>query len=174
NTSYVQPASRYTPMIMLCVFYIINLGPLCADGARLRCGSELLGDLIFVCGDRGIYLGKRGWSGYGPRPRGRGIVDQCCLGPGCDLHHLEKYCAKAKDLSTTTTSSSTQAPTQFQALFQKKLVERLGVPGSPHRDAYRKSSKPSEHRPLTTPHRRTRMRGSTGYPSADPSSSTNS
>uniref|UniRef100_A0A3B3ZJW6 Insulin-like domain-containing protein n=1 Tax=Periophthalmus magnuspinnatus TaxID=409849 RepID=A0A3B3ZJW6_9GOBI len=131
------------------------------NATRLRCGSELLGDLIFVCGDRGIYLGKwkRGWSGYGPRPRGRGIVDQCCLGPGCDLHHLEKYCAKAKDLSTTTTSSSTQ---------------RLGVPGSPHRDAYRKSSKPSEHRPLTTPHRRTRMRGSTGYPSADPSSSTNS
>uniref|UniRef100_A0A3B3ZJC3 Insulin-like domain-containing protein n=1 Tax=Periophthalmus magnuspinnatus TaxID=409849 RepID=A0A3B3ZJC3_9GOBI len=140
----------------LCVLHCsISLGPLCADGARLRCGSELLGDLIFVCGDRGIYLGKwkRGWSGYGPRPRGRGIVDQCCLGPGCDLHHLEKYCAKAKDLSTTTTSSSTQAPTAVRTRGHTGLSHYvcMGV--------------------LLT---FSIMRGSTGYPSADPSSSTNS
>lgn len=32
--------------------------PLSTEAARLRCGSDLLSDLIFVCGDRGIYLGK--------------------------------------------------------------------------------------------------------------------
>lgn len=32
--------------------------PLSSEAARLRCGSDLLSDLIFVCGDRGIYVGK--------------------------------------------------------------------------------------------------------------------
>lgn len=32
--------------------------PLSCEAARRRCGSELLSDLIFVCGDRGIYVGK--------------------------------------------------------------------------------------------------------------------
>lgn len=29
-----------------------------ADAAKLRCGSDLLNDLLFVCGDRGVYLGE--------------------------------------------------------------------------------------------------------------------
>ncbi|KAK7883942.1 hypothetical protein WMY93_027065 [Mugilogobius chulae] len=171
----------------------LSLGPLLrTEGARLRCGSELLGDLLFVCGERGIYLGKlhkwkRGWSGYGPRPRSKGIVDQCCLGPGCDLQHLEKYCAKAKKPATTS-SSSTQRPSsqgpstqrastqestpeqQFAVLFQKKLMQRLGAPGSPQRNAYRKSSNPSEHRSLAVPRRRTQTRDSIGLTSVAPRS----
>lgn len=45
----------------LCALYCtMSVGgwPLTAEGAQLRCGSELLGDLIFVCGDRGVHLGK--------------------------------------------------------------------------------------------------------------------
>lgn len=31
---------------------------LSSDAARLRCGTDLISDLIFVCGDRGIHLGR--------------------------------------------------------------------------------------------------------------------
>ncbi|XP_015198034.2 insulin-like growth factor 3 isoform X2 [Lepisosteus oculatus] len=58
---------------------------------KSRCGRELLADLEFVCGDRGYYRGNA--QGYGRRLRGKGIVEQCCL-RGCDLQHLESYCAK--------------------------------------------------------------------------------
>uniref|UniRef100_A0A8C6THK9 Insulin-like domain-containing protein n=1 Tax=Neogobius melanostomus TaxID=47308 RepID=A0A8C6THK9_9GOBI len=123
--------------LWLCILHCsISLGPLGTEGAKLRCGSELIEALEFVCGDRGIYLGKRG---YGPRARGRGIVDQCCLGPGCDLHHLEKYCAKAKGPSSTTQEPTTVRP----------------------REAHRRSSLNSEHRSLLPTHRRTKVRGST-------------
>lgn len=45
------------------VFQVVCCGVLCcavslADGAKQRCGSDLLNDLLFVCGDRGIYFGK--------------------------------------------------------------------------------------------------------------------
>lgn len=47
--------------VRMCLFYstmcLAGL-PLSSEAARLRCGSDLLSDLIFVCGDRGIYLGK--------------------------------------------------------------------------------------------------------------------
>ncbi|KAF3696413.1 Insulin-like growth factor I [Channa argus] len=118
----------------VCVFYstVCLAGwPLGTDATRLRCGSDLLSDLIFVCGDRGIYLGKGKWSGYGARPRGKGIVDQCCRPAGCDLHHLEMYCAKPKSQQ------------QFEAVFQKRLLGHLGPPNSPKREAYRKKPTPS-------------------------------
>lgn len=47
--------------VRFCVFYCsmcLAGWPLFSEGARLRCGSELLSDLLFVCGDRGIYLGE--------------------------------------------------------------------------------------------------------------------
>ncbi|XP_055025213.1 insulin-like growth factor 3 [Misgurnus anguillicaudatus] len=66
------------------------------EGAKARCGRELVADLEFVCGDRGFYRGKPGIPrASGPRSRGRGIVEQCCV-RGCDLQHLESYCAKPK------------------------------------------------------------------------------
>ncbi|GLD45569.1 insulin-like growth factor I [Lates japonicus] len=85
--------------------------PLSSEAARLRCGSDLLSDLIFVCGDRGIYLGKGTWSGYGARPRGKGIVDQCCRPAGCELQHLEMYCAKPKNQQHTTAFPATTITT---------------------------------------------------------------
>lgn len=47
--------------VRMCMFYstmYLTGWPLSAEAARLRCGSDLLSDLIFVCGDRGIYLGE--------------------------------------------------------------------------------------------------------------------
>ncbi|XP_032421102.1 insulin-like growth factor I isoform X2 [Xiphophorus hellerii] len=139
--------------VRFCVFYCsmcLAGWPLFSEGARLRCGSELLSDLLFVCGDRGIYLGKGSWSGYGPRPRGKGIVDQCCKSSGCELYHLEMYCAKpkAKQLttrsptttSTTATHTTTAVLDMFEDVFRKRLLETLGAPNSPRREAYRKKT----------------------------------
>ncbi|XP_061697336.1 insulin-like growth factor 3 isoform X2 [Syngnathoides biaculeatus] len=148
------PSGRPLPLKVLCVFcstVCLLSGPPCSEGAKLRCGSELLNDLLFVCGDRGLYLGKGTWSGYGSRPRGKGIVDKCCRSNGCDLHHLEMYCAKAKKQQQTTAwpSTSTEPLTtrqtvvayQFQAVFQKRLLQHLGPPNSPKREAYRNKTK---------------------------------
>ncbi|XP_032375757.1 insulin-like growth factor 3 [Etheostoma spectabile] len=149
--------------VRLCVFYTTMClagWPRSSEAARLRCGTDLLSDLIFVCGDRGIYLGKGSWSGYGSRPRGKGIVDQCCRPSGCELQHLEMYCAKPKSqqqttaypTTTTTTTTAPQTTAQldtaqrFQAVFQKRLSEHLGAPDSPKRDAYRKKTQPSLRR----------------------------
>ncbi|XP_040908121.1 insulin-like growth factor I [Toxotes jaculatrix] len=145
--------------VQVCMFYsamCLAGWPLSSEAARLRCGSDLLSDLIFVCGDRGIYLGKGTWSGYGARPRGKGIVDQCCRPTGCELQHLEKYCAKPKSQqpitaypSTTTaahTTTQTDMTQQFQAVYHKKLLGHLGAPNSPKREAYRKKTQPSVQR----------------------------
>ncbi|KAI4824435.1 hypothetical protein KUCAC02_012946 [Chaenocephalus aceratus] len=91
--------------------------PLASEAGRLRCGSDLLKDLMFVCGDRGIYLGRGSWSGYGGRPRGKGIVEQCCRSPGCGLQYLETYCNKPKNQQPTTAppATSTAPPTTSTA-----------------------------------------------------------
>ncbi|XP_040010005.1 insulin-like growth factor 3 isoform X2 [Xiphias gladius] len=97
--SSARPRTLKVLCVQMCIFYsamCLAGWPLSSEAARLRCGSDLLSDLIFVCGDRGIYLGKGTWSGYGSRPRGKGIVDQCCQPAGCELQHLEMYCAKPK------------------------------------------------------------------------------
>lgn len=47
--------------VRICIFYstmCLSGWPLSSEAAKLRCGTDLLSDLIFVCGDRGIYLGK--------------------------------------------------------------------------------------------------------------------
>ncbi|XP_035500204.2 oleosin-B6 [Scophthalmus maximus] len=90
-------SARPQTLTVLCVQIMCLAGwPLSSEASRLRCGTDLLSDLIFVCGDRGIYFGKGSWSGYGGRPRGKGIADMCCRPAGCELQQLEKYCAKPK------------------------------------------------------------------------------
>ncbi|XP_053705394.1 insulin-like growth factor 3 isoform X1 [Synchiropus splendidus] len=117
--------------------------------AKPRCGSDLLEDLIFVCGDRGIYFGdfppagKGSWSGYGSRPRGRGIVDRCCLSPyGCELHHLEKYCGKPPSQTATAAPATTAAVVSAQQPFLKRLSEHVARSDSPKKEAYRKRTPP--------------------------------
>lgn len=64
-----------------------------------------------------LSTGKGTWSGYGARPRGKGIVDQCCRPAGCELQHLEMYCAKPKSQQHTTaypiTTTASQTTTQL-------------------------------------------------------------
>uniref|UniRef100_A0A8C6L818 Insulin-like domain-containing protein n=1 Tax=Nothobranchius furzeri TaxID=105023 RepID=A0A8C6L818_NOTFU len=158
--------------VRICVFYssmCLAAWPLSSEAARLRCGSELLSDLIFVCGDRGIYLGKGSWSGYGPRPRGKGIVDQCCKSSGCELQHLEMYCAKPK--KHLHTSASVSMPTgplltavlQFQVTFQKRLLENLGAPDSLKRESYREKAQPQKTKSSSS-RRRMAFPNATGRP----------
>ncbi|XP_054629736.1 insulin-like growth factor 3 [Dunckerocampus dactyliophorus] len=149
-------SGRLWTLKVLCVFYsttcLLNW-PLHSEAAKLRCGTDLLNDLLFVCGDRGIYFGKGTRSGYASRPRGKGIVDKCCRSNGCDLHHLEVYCAKPKKQQQTTawpststgpyTTKQTDVANQFRAVFHKRVLEHLGPPNSPKREAYRKKTKPS-------------------------------
>ncbi|XP_036388660.1 insulin-like growth factor 3 [Megalops cyprinoides] len=82
----------------VCVLYpvlcLVTL-PEKAETLKARCGRELVADLEFVCGDRGFYRGKVAGLRSGTRLKGKGIVEQCCL-RGCDLQHLEAYCAKPR------------------------------------------------------------------------------
>ncbi|XP_028265306.1 insulin-like growth factor 3 [Parambassis ranga] len=176
------PPSRPRTLKVLCVrmcmlYFTMCLAgwPQSSEAARPRCGSDLLSDLIFVCGDRGIYLGKGSWSGYRARPRGKGIVDQCCKSSGCELYHLEKYCAKPKNQNYTTASpTTTTAPhsttplVMFQAVFQKRLVEHLGTPNSPKREAYRKKTQSSLPRrnKLSSSRRRKNTQNTTSQPAS--------
>ncbi|KAK1801454.1 hypothetical protein P4O66_022715 [Electrophorus voltai] len=137
----------------VCVSYtllLVLLLPELGLVARPRCGVELIADLEFVCGDRGFYRGRaihtprlypdpvvhtltqrdcktadgRARNG-GSRSRGNGIVEQCCI-KGCDLQHLEQYCAKPS-------RGRRQAPAfplptreaQFQMLFLKQYQRFL-------------------------------------------------
>ena len=67
-----------------------------------------------------FFAGKGTWSGYGARPRGKGIVDQCCQPAGCELQHLEMYCAKPKSLQHTTaypaTTTASHTTTQLDTV----------------------------------------------------------
>ncbi|MCI4380477.1 hypothetical protein PGIGA_G00240430 [Pangasianodon gigas] len=95
----VTPALQVLCWRSVCVLYtllVCVLLPELAHSAKPRCGVELIADLQFVCGDRGFYRGHPGAvRSAGPRRRGKGIVEQCCV-KGCDLQHLEHYCAKPK------------------------------------------------------------------------------
>uniref|UniRef100_A0A8B9LG24 Insulin-like growth factor 3 n=1 Tax=Astyanax mexicanus TaxID=7994 RepID=A0A8B9LG24_ASTMX len=105
---------------VFCVLLYVAVLPDLGDAATQRCGTELISDLEFVCGDRGFYRGRGGGGRYGgPRSRGKGIVEQCCV-KGCNLQHLEQYCAKPK-------RGRRQAPTAQQItenLFRKVLLKR--------------------------------------------------
>ncbi|XP_054465882.1 insulin-like growth factor 3 [Anoplopoma fimbria] len=158
--------------VRVCMFYstmCLAGWPLSSEAARLRCGTDLLSDLMFVCGDRGIYLGKGTWSGYGSRPRGKGIVEKCCRPAGCELQLLEMYCAKPKSQQQTTaypttahhTTTQLHTTQQFQAVFQKRLSEHLGAPDSPKREAYRKKTQPPPRRKSKVSSSRRRIRTKT-------------
>ncbi|KAK2850812.1 hypothetical protein Q5P01_007088 [Channa striata] len=189
QTAATEGAVRSAVCVLL--HHVFGGWPLCTDAARLRCGSDLLSDLLFVCGDRGIYLGKGKWSGYGARPRGKGIVDQCCRPSGCDLHTLEMYCAKPKGPQPSTASPATSTTPgtttttgrhgvrgskahpnkgfqaqQFDTLFHKRLLEVLGPPNSPKREAYRKTTAPSPQkiRNVSSPRRRINTPDATSRP----------
>ncbi|XP_038579343.1 insulin-like growth factor I [Micropterus salmoides] len=176
-----KPQTLKVLCVRVCMFYCtMSLAgwPLSSEAARLRCGTDLLSDLIFVCGDRGIYVGKGTWSGYGARPRGKGIVDQCCRPSGCELQHLEMYCAKPKSQQHTTaqpatttaphttTQLDTQLAQQFKAVFQKRLLEHLGAPDSPKREAYRRKTQPSPRRKSKAPSSRRRITTTSRPPSS--------
>ncbi|XP_042348623.1 insulin-like growth factor 3 [Plectropomus leopardus] len=182
RSSCCPPATSHNLKVLcvrMCMLYstmCLAGWPLSSEAARLRCGSDLLSDLIFVCGDRGIHFGKGAWSGYGPRPRGKGIVDQCCRPAGCELQHLEMYCAKPKSQQQTTaypatttaphTTSQPDTAQQFEAVFQRRLSEHLGPPNSPRREAYRKKSQPSPRRKskVSSSRRRSKTRTTTSMP----------
>ncbi|KAK5863061.1 hypothetical protein PBY51_000119 [Eleginops maclovinus] len=186
---------------VLCVRMCICLAglPLASEAGRLRCGSDLLKDLMFVCGDRGIYLGRGTWSGYGGRPRGKGIVEQCCRSPGCGLQYLETYCAKPKSQQattappapTTTIPASTTAIPAPTTAIPATATEHLSTPqtdmaqqfqalfqrrisehlGAPDR-ATKKKTVPSSQRKSkgVSSHRRKKTRSSTSRPLTTPGS----
>ncbi|XP_075332113.1 insulin-like growth factor 3 isoform X2 [Odontesthes bonariensis] len=141
--------------------------PLSSEASKIRCGSELLSDLRLVCGDRGIHFGRP--TRYGARSRGKGIVDLCCKSSGCDLQHLEMYCAKAQSPERTTASPATTTPAtttapytttkqeMFQTVFEKRLLEHMGAPNSPKRKSYRKKTQPSASRKNKVSSSRRRM-----------------
>uniref|UniRef100_A0A673M0P8 Insulin-like domain-containing protein n=1 Tax=Sinocyclocheilus rhinocerous TaxID=307959 RepID=A0A673M0P8_9TELE len=59
-------------------------------------------------------LGKPGAARSGsPRSRGKGIVEQCCV-RGCDLQHLESYCAKPKKVRRDVPASLQQTLVRLQ------------------------------------------------------------
>ncbi|KAI5095410.1 insulin-like growth factor 3, partial [Silurus meridionalis] len=109
----------------VCVLYtllVCVLLPEITHSAKSRCGVELIADLQFVCGDRGFYRGHPGAArNAGARHRSRGIVEQCCI-KGCDLQHLEHYCAKPKRerRHTRHTASRLHTEDQFWLMFLRR------------------------------------------------------
>ncbi|XP_063065554.1 insulin-like growth factor 3 [Engraulis encrasicolus] len=103
------------------------------QAARWRCGAELVADLEFVCGDRGIYVGKplyisRGGGGVRRLSRGHGggIVEACCK-RGCALHYLESYCNKAKRTrrhAASDTAAQQTTEEMFRALWVKRYEQQ--------------------------------------------------
>ncbi|XP_026125001.1 insulin-like growth factor I isoform X1 [Carassius auratus] len=118
---FLKQVPSWRSVCVLCSLYCVLTLPDAGEAAKARCGRELVADLEFVCGDRGFYRGKPGAvrSG-GPRSRGKGIVEQCCV-RGCDLQHLESYCAKPKRLQRDVPASLQQTPEdQFWLVFQQR------------------------------------------------------
>ncbi|KAI1893146.1 hypothetical protein AGOR_G00140910 [Albula goreensis] len=98
--------------------------PYRAESVKARCGRELVADLEFVCGDRGFYRGKVAGGRGGPRLKGKGIVEQCCL-RGCDLQHLEAYCAKPRRSRRHVPSHAPPPSTEelFRVVFRKRILD---------------------------------------------------
>ncbi|KAJ8370191.1 hypothetical protein SKAU_G00102190 [Synaphobranchus kaupii] len=128
--SSLCPPARRCPLKVcwwrsVCVLYpvlcLVAL-PSRPEAVKARCGRELVADLEFVCGDRGFYRGKVSGGRNGARLRGRGIVEQCCL-RGCDLQHLEAYCAKP--LRSRRHAPDHAPPPAKEVLFQAVLRKRI-------------------------------------------------
>ncbi|KAJ8257204.1 hypothetical protein GJAV_G00183040 [Gymnothorax javanicus] len=129
------------------------------ESVKARCGRELVADLEFVCGDRGFYRGKVSGGRNGGRMRGRGIVEQCCL-KGCDLQHLEAYCAKPARSRRNVTNH--MLPPTKEVLFQAILRKRMWALPRPVTPRAPSPTGSQEHRPQTRPTRRTNRRRSAG------------
>ncbi|XP_008316786.1 insulin-like growth factor 3 [Cynoglossus semilaevis] len=155
-------SARKQTLTVLCV-QILYLAA--SEAAISRCGSDLIEDLKFVCGDRGFSFAS-GSKRYGPRSRGTGIADQCCRPAGCNLHVLEQYCAKPKILqqqstaspaTTTAAHSTTQSnmKQQTEAIFLRTLLGHLRFPNSQKKKALRNKAQPGgKDRGSSTPNRR--------------------
>ncbi|XP_064155994.1 insulin-like growth factor 3 [Anguilla rostrata] len=130
------PLARRCPLKVcwwrsVCVLYpllcLVAL-PSRQEAVKARCGRELVADLEFVCGDRGFYRGKVSGGRNGARLRGRGIVEQCCL-RGCDLQHLEAYCAKplrSRRHAPNHTPPPPATEVLFRAVFRKRIWALYG------------------------------------------------
>ncbi|XP_043103285.1 insulin-like growth factor 3 [Puntigrus tetrazona] len=121
----VKQVPSWRSVCVLCSLYCVLILPDAGEAAKARCGRELVADLEFVCGDRGFYRGKPGAArSGGPRSRGKGIVEQCCV-RGCDLQHLESYCAKPKRVRREVPASLQQTlEDQFWLVFQQRYQKR--------------------------------------------------
>ncbi|XP_026105727.1 insulin-like growth factor I isoform X1 [Carassius auratus] len=121
----LKQVPSWRSVCVLCCLYCILILPDAGEAAKARCGRELVADLEFVCGDRGFYRGKPGAArSGGPRSRGKGIVEQCCV-RGCDLQHLELYCAKPKRVRRDVPASLQQTlEDQFWLVFQRQYQKQ--------------------------------------------------
>uniref|UniRef100_A0AAV2M1P7 Uncharacterized protein n=1 Tax=Knipowitschia caucasica TaxID=637954 RepID=A0AAV2M1P7_KNICA len=83
---------------------------LCVEGGRQRCGSELMVDLVFVCGDRGVHIGPRtGAAVRGPVP------EEAAGDPGGPWKPTERGIQEDTEaLSTQTLSPQKNSPQDFQ------------------------------------------------------------
>uniref|UniRef100_A0A672JZE8 Insulin-like growth factor I n=1 Tax=Sinocyclocheilus grahami TaxID=75366 RepID=A0A672JZE8_SINGR len=117
----VKQVPSWRSVCVLYSLYCVLILPDAAEAAKARCGRELVADLEFVCGDRGFYRGKPGAArSGGPRSQGKGIVEQCCV-RGCDLQHLESYCAKPKKVRRDVPASLQQTlEDRFWPVFQRQ------------------------------------------------------
>ncbi|XP_028849203.1 insulin-like growth factor 3 [Denticeps clupeoides] len=107
----------------VCVLYpllFLLARPSPVESAKTRCGWELVADLEFVCGDRGFYRGKAGGLRGAVRSRGKGIVENCCV-RGCDLQHLEKYCA------TTPKRGRRNTPLPLEQTLELRRYQKMAL-----------------------------------------------
>ncbi|XP_039520153.1 insulin-like growth factor 3 isoform X2 [Pimephales promelas] len=125
---FMLKVPSWRSVCVLYSLYCVLILPDAGEAAKARCGRELVADLEFVCGDRGFYRGKPGAArSGGPRSRGKGIVEQCCV-RGCDLQHLESYCAKPKRVRRDVPASLQQTlEDQFWLLFQRRYQKFAGM-----------------------------------------------
>ncbi|XP_051964168.1 insulin-like growth factor I [Xyrauchen texanus] len=121
DRGFVLKVPSWQSVCVLYSIFCVLVLPDFSEGAKPRCGRELIADLEFVCGDRGFYRGKPGGArSSGARFRGKGIVEQCCV-RGCDLQHLESYCAKPKRRRRHAPTSPQQTvDEQFWLVFQRR------------------------------------------------------
>ncbi|XP_067249659.1 insulin-like growth factor 3 [Chanodichthys erythropterus] len=124
----IKQVPSWRSVCVLYSLYCVLILPDAGEAVKARCGRELVADLEFVCGDRGFYRGKPGGArSGGPRSRGKGIVEQCCV-RGCDLQHLESYCAKPKRVRRDIPASPQQTvEDQFWLVFQQRYQKLSGM-----------------------------------------------
>lgn len=89
--------------------------------------TSIVDNHLYDGGSCGVFpAGKGSWSGYGTRPRGRGIVDQCCRPGGCSLHVLEMYCAKPKGPKEQQTMAEPTVTSATPKVTVRPLVAECG------------------------------------------------